>query len=137
MLPLDVTTPRDPYSWNYREVADFLNLSVSLAEDGFEPLTTRSMRENLTTELSRHLGCHVKCTKKIIQLDHTSSLVSALPAINNTRNLASKMNCRALFCDNPGLSLTRVSNLSKKVLPTSRASSFTRDLARINQEELA
>ena len=46
-LPLDVTTHRDSYAFNYRE----LTLSESLAEDGFKPLTVESMRKNLTTEL--------------------------------------------------------------------------------------
>ena len=43
--------PRDSYAWNYRELATLLNLSESLAEGGFEPLTIRSKRNNLTTEL--------------------------------------------------------------------------------------
>ena len=52
VLPLDVTTPRDFYAWNYRELATLLALSESLAEVGLEPLTTGSMRKNLITELS-------------------------------------------------------------------------------------
>ena len=41
MLPLNVTTPRDSYDCNYRG----LNLTESLAEDGFKPLTVGSMRD--------------------------------------------------------------------------------------------
>ena len=79
-IPLDVTTSRDSYSWNYRELATLLTMSaslaggtrttsrdsysrnyselatlltmsVSLAEGGLEQLTIGSMRKNLTTEL--------------------------------------------------------------------------------------
>ena len=50
-LSLDVTTPPDSYSWNYRELAILPTSSESLAEGGFQPLTIRSMRNNLTTEL--------------------------------------------------------------------------------------
>ena len=56
VLPLGVTTPRDSYTWNYRELATLLTLSESLAEAGFEPLTMGSMRKNLTIELSGHIG---------------------------------------------------------------------------------
>ena len=42
VIPLDVTTPRDSYAWNYRELATLLTLSESLAEGRFEPLTIRS-----------------------------------------------------------------------------------------------
>ena len=52
VLPLDVTTPRDSYTWNYRELATLLVLSESSAEGGLEPLTIGSMRKNLTTEVS-------------------------------------------------------------------------------------
>ena len=52
MLPLDVTTPRDSYAWNYRELATLLTLSESLAEVGLEPLTIGSMRKNVTIELA-------------------------------------------------------------------------------------
>ena len=38
VLPLDVTTSRDPYTWNYRYLDTLFTLSESLAEDGFEPL---------------------------------------------------------------------------------------------------
>ena len=51
-LPLDVTTPRNSYAWNYRKLATLLTLSESLAEVGLEPLTIGSMRKNLTIELS-------------------------------------------------------------------------------------
>ena len=37
-----------------RELATLLALTESLAEDGFEPLTIRSMRKNLTAGISRH-----------------------------------------------------------------------------------
>ena len=43
-IPLDVTTPRDSYAWNYRELTTLLALSEGLAEGGFEPLTIRSMQ---------------------------------------------------------------------------------------------
>ena len=49
---LDVTTPRDSYTWNYREAATALTLSESFTEAGFEPLMIGSMRNDLTTELS-------------------------------------------------------------------------------------
>ena len=52
MLPLDVTTPRDSYAWNYRELATLLALCESLAEGGFEPLSIASMRMDPATELS-------------------------------------------------------------------------------------
>ena len=39
VLPLDVTTPRDSYAWNYRKLTTLLALSVSLADGGLEPLT--------------------------------------------------------------------------------------------------
>ena len=39
VLTLNVTTSRDSYAWNYRELATLLTLSESLAKDGFEPLT--------------------------------------------------------------------------------------------------
>ena len=52
VLPLGVTKPRDSCTWNDSELAILLTLSESLAEGGFEPLTIRSMRKNLTTELS-------------------------------------------------------------------------------------
>ena len=52
VLLLDVTTPRDSYAWNYRELATLLTLSESSAEDAFEPLSMGSMRKNLTNELS-------------------------------------------------------------------------------------
>ena len=32
LLPLDVTTPRDSYAWNYGELVTLLTLSESLAE---------------------------------------------------------------------------------------------------------
>ena len=48
-------TPRDPYTWNCRELATLLTLSESLAEVGLKPLTIGSMRKNLTIELSLHL----------------------------------------------------------------------------------
>ena len=51
-FPLDVTTSRDFYAWNYRELATLLTLSASLAEVGLEPLTIGSMRKNLTIEIS-------------------------------------------------------------------------------------
>ena len=50
VLLLDVTTPRESYAWNYRELATLLILSESLAELGLEPLTIGSMRKNLTIE---------------------------------------------------------------------------------------
>ena len=50
--PLDGTTHRDSYAWNYRELVTLLTLSESLAEVGLELLTIRSMRKNLTIELS-------------------------------------------------------------------------------------
>ena len=49
-LSLDVTTPRDAYTWNYRELAALLTLSESSFESGFETLIIGSMRKNLTTE---------------------------------------------------------------------------------------
>ena len=52
VLPLDVTTPRDSYALNYRELATLLILSESLAEVGLEPLTIGSMRKDLTIALS-------------------------------------------------------------------------------------
>ena len=55
VLSLNVTTPRDSYAWNYRELATLLILSESLAKVGREPLTMGSMRKNLTTELSWQL----------------------------------------------------------------------------------
>ena len=42
VLPLDLTTPRDSYAWNHRDLATLLTLSESLAEAGFEPLTIGS-----------------------------------------------------------------------------------------------
>ena len=48
----DVTTPRDFYAWNYRELVTLLTLSEGSAEVGLEPLTVGSMRKNLTIELS-------------------------------------------------------------------------------------
>ena len=54
-LPLDVTTPRDSYAWNYGELATLLILSEILAESGFEPSTLGSMRKNLTTELLSYI----------------------------------------------------------------------------------
>ena len=48
VLPLDMTTPHDSYTWNYRELVTLLTLSESLTEGGFVPLTIRSMRKNLT-----------------------------------------------------------------------------------------
>ena len=54
VLPFDVTTPRDSYAWNYRELATVLILSESLAKGGFESMTIGSMRKNLTIELSRY-----------------------------------------------------------------------------------
>ena len=55
MLPLDVTTPRDSYAWNYRALATLFTLRESLAEGGFESLTIGSILKNPTTELSKHL----------------------------------------------------------------------------------
>ena len=52
---LYVTTPRDSYAWNYIELATLLTLGEGLAEVGLKPLTTGSMRKNLTIELSWHL----------------------------------------------------------------------------------
>ena len=52
VFPLDVTTPRDSYAWNYRELATRLTLSELLAEVGLEPLTIGSMRRIPITELS-------------------------------------------------------------------------------------
>ena len=49
VLPLDVSTPRDFYVWNYRDLGTLLTLSESSAECGFEPLTIGSVRKNLTT----------------------------------------------------------------------------------------
>ena len=49
-----MTTPRDSYAWNYRELATLLTRSESLAECGFEPPTIGSMRKNLTIELYVH-----------------------------------------------------------------------------------
>ena len=46
-----MTTPRDSYTWNYRELATLLTLSESITEVGLEPLTIGSMRKNLTIEL--------------------------------------------------------------------------------------
>ena len=54
VLPPRVTTPRDSYVLDCREMATLLALSESLAEDGFEPLTIRSMRKKLTIEISLH-----------------------------------------------------------------------------------
>ena len=54
VLPLEVTTHRDSYAWNYIELTIFLALSESLAEGGFEPLTAGAMRKNLTAEPSGH-----------------------------------------------------------------------------------
>ena len=42
-LPLDLTTPRDSYAWNYRELTTLLTLSEISAESGFELLTIGSM----------------------------------------------------------------------------------------------
>ena len=50
VIPIDVTTPRDSYAWNDRELATLLTLSESLAEVGLEPLTIGSMRNNLTNK---------------------------------------------------------------------------------------
>ena len=50
VLPLDVTTFRDSYAWNYRELVTLLTLSESLADVRLEPLTIGSMRKNLTIE---------------------------------------------------------------------------------------
>ena len=50
--PLNFNTPRQSYTWNYRELATLINLSEILAECGFEPLIIEPMRKNLTTELS-------------------------------------------------------------------------------------
>ena len=55
ILLLDVIRPGDSYAWHYRELATLLTPSDSLAEGGFEPLTIKSMRKSLTTELSSHL----------------------------------------------------------------------------------
>ena len=52
VLPLDVTTTRDSYAWDYRELAFLFTLSESLAENGFEPLTMGSMGKNLAMKLS-------------------------------------------------------------------------------------
>ena len=52
VLVLDMTTPRDSYARNNRELATLLTLSGSLAEGGLEPFTIGSMRNNLTIELS-------------------------------------------------------------------------------------
>ena len=49
MLP---TTPRDSYTWNYREPENLLTLSESLAVDGFKPLTIGLIRKDLTAEVS-------------------------------------------------------------------------------------
>ena len=54
VLPLDVTTPRDSYTRNYRKLATFLTLSESLAAGGFEPLKIGSIRKNPTIEPSWH-----------------------------------------------------------------------------------
>ena len=51
-----MTTPRDSYAWNYRELTTLLTLSESLAEVGLEPVTIGSMRKNLTIELSYQFG---------------------------------------------------------------------------------
>ena len=63
---LDVTTPRDSYAWNSRELATLLPVSESLVEGGLEPLTIRSMRKNLTTELYWHLKYLMFARKKIV-----------------------------------------------------------------------
>ena len=39
-----MTTPRDSYTWNYRELATLLTLSDSLVEVGLEPLTIGSIQ---------------------------------------------------------------------------------------------
>ena len=49
-----MTTPRDSYAWNYRELVTLLTLSESLAGGRFEPLPIGSMSKNLTTKLSVH-----------------------------------------------------------------------------------
>ena len=49
VFPLDVTTPRDSYARNYRELVTLLALCKCLAETIFETLTIGSVRENLTT----------------------------------------------------------------------------------------
>ena len=51
-LSLDVTTPRDAYSGNYREPAALLTLSECFAKGGFEPMSIGSLGKSLTTELS-------------------------------------------------------------------------------------
>ena len=52
VIPLYVTTLRDSYTWNYRELAILLTPSESLVEVRLEPLTIWSMRKNLTIEQS-------------------------------------------------------------------------------------
>ena len=56
VLSLNVTTSRDSYAWNYRELAILLTVSKRLAEGKLEPLTIWLMRNgHLKTELSCHL----------------------------------------------------------------------------------
>ena len=55
-LPLDVTTPRDSYAWNYRELATLPTLCESLVRSGTgttDPWVCKSAP--LTTEPSSHL----------------------------------------------------------------------------------
>ena len=40
VLPLDVTTPRDSYAWNYRELATLLTLGESLVMSGAPTMDT-------------------------------------------------------------------------------------------------
>ena len=54
VLPLNMTTPRDSYPWNYRELVTVLTLSECLAKGGFGPLTLGSMTKAPITELPCH-----------------------------------------------------------------------------------
>ena len=42
-----MTTPRDSYAWNYRDLATLVTLNETLAAVGFEPLTIRLTRKKL------------------------------------------------------------------------------------------
>ena len=88
VLPLDVTTPRDSYAWNCRELATLLALSESLAEVGFEPLTIRSMRKNLTTEPHKSSCIRQHGMDRKSGLIERCNLETGLKSIKTYRNLA-------------------------------------------------
>ena len=73
MHPLDVTTPRDSYAWNYREPATLHPpLGESLAESALEPLAISSEDNILTNCPGTCLRFKVKYSILLLSPKETS-----------------------------------------------------------------